>query len=240
MRSIPITRPVFNLQAGHSSELTHIPGYHRQIMHKSDCSDLKIHRADNTSPFFKIMADRSIKIRTTVVERKWNHLAKCPDNITFSQSGIFILFRTMHQFRTNGRACRQFVWPRLEESLHQPKVFSFENFDPYIGVEEVTHHQVFAGGKGSSGGSSNSMSAQHPMISARSGRLRFISSILSGSFLSSASEIASRTRDSKTLAFSGSKRSRVLSSSVVIAVTHKECHQFSIFPIQFFQTPVFH
>jgi hypothetical protein len=92
-----------------------------------------------------------------------------------------------------------------------------------IGVEQVAHHQVFAGGSGRSSGISNSTSAQEPIKSANSGIRRFISSNVGSSFSSSTSEIAWRTRDSNTRAFSGASRSKLRSSSNAIVVTGNCC-----------------
>ena len=104
------------------------------------------------------------------------------------------------------------------------KISTFENLDPHIRIQQETHYQVLAGGIGSSSGSSGSSSAQHPMMCAKSGRRRFNSSRVGNSFSFSTSEIASRTRDSSTRAFSGSRRSKVRSNSITIVVTGRRCH----------------
>ncbi len=216
--------PVFNLQAMNPPKLSLVSSNQNQIMHQRDRSNLQIHRANDATSDFKIVAHRSITLRTTIIERERDDVHQCPRNILFPFRSIFVLFSTMHQLRTNRRASRQFFSPKISISLDQSKVFAFENFNPDIGIKQIKHHQVFAGDKGSSGGSSNSTSAQHPMMSARSGRLRFISSRLGGSSDPSTSEIASRTRDSSARAFSGSRRSKVRSNSIAIVLTCKPCH----------------
>jgi hypothetical protein len=120
--------------------------------------------------------------------------------------------------------CIQIFHSGLGEPINQPCVPALKHFDPDIGVEQVAHHQIFAEGSGSSGGRSNSLSAQHPMISAKSGRRSFISSNVGSSFSSSTSEIARRTRDSNTRAFSGASRSKLRSSSNAIVATNHFCH----------------
>ena len=240
MRSFRLSRPILDLEIRNPRELTHIPSHQNEIMHDRDSCDLQIQRADHTGSNLKIMAYRSVKIRTAVVEREGDNLIQRPNYIPLSSSSIRILFRSMHQFCTDWRTSREIRHRVSIESADQTVVPTLEDFDPDIRVQEITHQQDFVGGKEDSGGSSNSMSAQQPMISANSGILRFNSSMLGNSSSPAASDNASRTRDSSAFAFSGSRRSKVLSSSVAIAVTEEACHPFILFPIQFSQKPVSH
>lgn len=205
-------------------ELLHVSSYHGQVMHQRDRSNLQIHGTDDATSLLQIMANHSITIRTWIIEWQRDRTAQGPCDIHFPGIGIVVFFRAMHEFRANGRACHQLRGWHVGKFVNQSKVFALEHLNPDIRVEQVAHHQVLAGGNGSSGGSSNSLSAQHPMMSAKSGRLRLISSKVGNSFPSTTSEIASRTRDSSTRAFSGARRSKVRSSSNAIVVTGRHCH----------------
>jgi len=221
MKSSPF-RPILDFQPGDSGEFRHVSSDQREIMHQRDCCDLQIHRPDDTAPPLQIVPNHSILVGTWIVERKRNRHVQCPDNILFPGNRIVIFFRPVHDFRTNWRAYHYFRREYSGKFFDQSKILSFENFDPDIGIEKISHHQVFAGDNGSSGGSSNSISAQHPMISARSGRLRLISSSVGGAFDSVTNEIASRTRVSNVCAVSGSRCSKTRSSSKAIPLTRQQ------------------
>ena len=220
-----------------SAKFIHITRDERQVMHQRNCGDLQIHRADDASPFLKVMTYQTINFRTPNIKGKRDVRCQGDIDILFPGFGIVVFLRPMHEFCQHERARHDFCRRNLSKSVNQPKILSLENFDPNIGVKQVGHHQVFAGGSGSSGGSSNSLSAQHPMICAKSGRLRFNSSRVGSSFSCSTSEIASRTRDSNTRAFSGARRSKVRSSSIAIVVTGKRCHGMMKISTSHFPTP---
>ena len=220
MKSSP-NCPILDFQPGDSGEFHHVSSDQREIMHQRDCCDLQIHWPDDTTPSLQIVPNHSILIRTWIVERKRDRHVQCPDNILFPGNRIVIFFRPVHEFRADWRAYHYFSREGTSKFFDQSKILSLENFDPDIGIEEISHHQVFAGDNGSSGGSSNSRSAQHPMISARSGRLRLISSSVGGFCGATADEIASRTRVSNACAVSRSKRSKTRSSSKAIPLTRK-------------------
>lgn len=233
----PSDRPVLDFQSMNSGEFFNISRDQGEVMHQRNRRDLQIHGADDAPPFLKIVANHSITIRTWIIEWQRGRTVESSRDIRFPGTGITVFFRTVHEFRTNGRACRQLRGGSVGKVFNRSEVFTLENFDPNIGIEQIAHHQVFAGGNGNSGGSSNSLSAQHPMISAKSGRLRLISSNVGGCFSSSTSEIASRTRDSSTRAFSGARRSNVRSSSNAIVVTGISCHGIAGDSTSHFQTP---
>jgi Cu(I)/Ag(I) efflux system membrane fusion protein len=181
-------------------------------------------RKAGQTPDFQIMTNQSILIRATVVEGQGDHTIQGCNDLLSSSVGVGIFFSAIHEFGPYRRACRQVGNTSGSEPIDQAGVSGLENPDPYIRVEEVAHHQVFAGGRGSSSGISNSLSAHMPITSANSGIRRFISSIVGNGFSSATSEIASRTRDSSARALSGSRRFRVRSSSNAIVVTGTPCH----------------
>ena len=220
-----------------SFELTHVTRDQRQIMHQCDRSNLQIERTNHAHPLLKIMANDAITLRATIIEGQRNCATQGNCEIHFSGIGIVVFFRAMHEFSTNGRTCRQLFGGSIGEFSSHPEVFTFENFNPNIGVEQVARYQVLAGGNGRSGGRSNSLSAQAPIICAKSGRRRLTSSKVGRSSSFSTSEIASRTFDSSTFAFSGSRRSKVRSSSNAMVVTTLCCHAISQNSTSHFQTP---
>lgn len=216
-------------------ELLHVSSYQSQVMHQRDRSNLQIHRPDDAPSLLQIMANHSITICAWIIEWQRDRTAQSPCYIHFPGIGIVVFFRAMHEFRANRRACRELRGGQVGKFVNETKIFALKHFDPDIRIEQVAHHQVLAGGNGSSGGSSNSLSAQHPMMSAKSGRLRLISSKLGSSFSFSTSKIASRTRVSSTRAFSGTRRSKVRSSSSAIVVTSTHCHYATKFQPQISQ-----
>lgn len=219
------------------SKLLLIAGDNSESMRKRNRRDLQIEWTNHASPLLKIMPDQSIPFRASIIEWKGNDPIQSARYLLPARFDILVFLRPMHEFRSNRRTCGQIYHTDLGEPVNQPGVPSFEHLDPDIAVEQVTHHQVFAGGNGRSSGSSNSTSAQHPITSANSGIRFFISSKVGSSFSFSTSKIASRTRDSNTRAFSGARRSKVRSSSNAIVVTRKHCHGFSKISTSHFQTP---
>ena len=205
-------------------EFLNISGDQDEVIRQRDRSNLQIHWPDNAAPHLKIVTNRSIPLRTAVIERKRNHLVQCADNQFSSHNGVLVFFRTMQEFGTDRRTRRKIRHRSAGEPVNQSAVPAFEHLNPDIAVEQVAHHQVLAGGNGSSGGRSNSASPRLPIKSANSGMRRFISSKLGGASVPATSDITLRTRDSNTRAFSGSRRSRVRSSSKAIVVTTGHCH----------------
>jgi len=233
MRSFPISRPILDLETRNPRELIHIPRHKRQIMHQSDCGDLHVVGADHASLLFQKMPDFAILFRRRIIEWKRRIYGQHPGKLRFPSLRDIIFFRAMKKLRFNSRARGNLFSGAGRNALKQHPLSPLENLDPYIGVKKVSHHQTLAGGRGSSLGSSNSISAHAPINSASSGRRFLISSRLMAPS-SSAADITSRIFPVRRTAFSsGSFRSKD-SSSVAIAVTPRECHQFPPFPIQFF------
>jgi len=238
MRSIPITRPVFDLEIRKPRELAHIPRHKRQIMHQSDCCGLHVVGADNASLLFQKMPDFAILFRRRIIEWKRRIYGQHPGKLRFPSLRDIIFFRAMKRLRSDSRARGNLFSGAGRNALKQHPISPLEYLDPYVGVKKVSHHQTLAGGRGSSAGSSNSISAHAPINSASSGR-RFLSSSRLKAPSSSAADITSRIFPVRRTAFSsGSFRSKD-SSSVAIAVTLGECHPYSLFPIHFFQKPAF-
>ena len=211
--------PILHIQSMHSGKFIHVTRDHRQFMHQCNRRDLQIHWSDVTAPLLQIVADYSIPIRTTIIERKRNHLAQCRCDNFLPQTGIFIFFCTVHEFCAHGRARHQSVDRCFSEPGNQSKILPFENFDPDVAVEQVSHHHVFAGGSGNSGGRSNSKSAQQPIRSANSGIRSFNSSSVGSTLSASATEDrASRTCISSFSAASGFSRLNIRSSSTATAL----------------------
>lgn len=209
--------PVFDSQSGNSGEFRHVSRDHSQIVNQGDGSNLQIHRSDDTASGFKIMTKPAILIGTAIIEWKRDRDAQRPDHILFPGNAVPIFFSSVHQFRPDRRTHYNFCRSGSGKFFDQSKILPLENFDPDIGIEKISHHQVFAGGSGNSGGSSNSKSAQQPMISAKSGRLLLSSSrVGSGASGTVTEEIASRTRVSNVCAASGFRCSKTRSSSKVI------------------------
>ena len=233
----PSDRPILESQSINSGKFVNIPRNQGKVMHQRDCRNLQIHGPDDTASSLQIVANDSIPLRTWIIKWQRGRTGQSFCDIQFPGSCIIVFFRAMHEFRSNGSACRQLRNGSIGKFTNQSKVLTLENLDPDIGVEQVEHHQVFAGGNGRSGGRSNSLSAQHPIISTKSGRLSLISSNVGGSFFSSTSEIALRTRDSKIRAFSGASRSKLRSSSSVIVVTGNFCHDRTRNSTSHFPTP---
>ena len=233
----PSLTPILHFQTMNPPEFPRVAGYHGEVVHNRDGSDLQIQWTNHASPLLKIMPDGSILFRALIIEWERKKTIQRACNSFSSRLGVHIFLRSMHEFGSNRRTSGQIHHTGLSEPVNQSGVPSFENLDPDIAVEQVAHHQVFAGGKGRSSGISNSLSAQHPMISANSGIRRFISSKVGGSFSFSTSEIASRTRDTRTRTFSGARRSRVRSSSNAIVVTGRHCHCATKNSTSHFQTP---
>lgn len=208
----------------HSFEFIHIARHHGQIMNQGNGGDLQIIGTDNACPAFKALPERPVNVRTRIIEGKRSYFSKELGYLHFPSRNVAVFLSTVHQFGTDDGADRQLRQCDLRKPINQQKISSFENLDPHIRIQQETHYQVLAGGIGSSSGSSGSSSAQHPMVCAKSGRRRFNSSRVGNSFSFSTSEIASRTRDSSTRAFSGSRRSKVRSNSITIVVTGRRCH----------------
>lgn len=220
-----------------SFELIYVARDKRQVMNQCHRSNLQIIWPDDTRSTFKTVSDRAVPVGTWIVERKRSHFSKQLHNIHTPARNVAVFLRSMHQFRADDGADSQFRMINLSEPINKKEILAFENLDPDIRIQQVAHHQIFAGGIGSSSGSSGSSSAQAPMICAKSGLRRLISSKVGNSFSFSTSEIASRTRDSNTRAFSGARRSKVRSSSNAIVVTGRHCHGFSKISTCHFQTP---
>ena len=178
-----------------------------------------------------------VNVRTRIIEGKRSYSSKELGYLHFPSRNVTVFLSTVHQFGTDDGTDRQLRKRDLCKPINQQKISTFENLDPYIRIQQETHYQVLAGGIGSSSGSSGSSSAQHPMMSANSGLLRFISSRVGSSFSFSTSEIAWRTRDSSTRAFSGSRRSKVRSNSIAIFVTGRQCHGDGQISTSHFPTP---
>ena len=221
----------------HSFKLTHVARDQSQIMDQRNGSDLQIIGPDDARSAFKALSERPVNVRTRIIERTRNHIGKELGYLHFPSRNVAVFLSTMHQFRTDDGTDRQLRKSGLRESINQQEISAFENLDPHIRIQQETHYQVFAGGIGSSSGSSGSSSAQHPMMSANSGIRRFISSSVGSSFSFSTSEIASRTRDSSTRAFSGARRSKVRSSSNAMVVTGRHCHGDAQISTSHFPTP---
>jgi len=236
MKSSP-NCPVLDSQSGNSGEFRHVSSDQREIMHQGDGRNLQIHRPDDTSPSLQIVTNHSILIRTAIIKGKRNHLVQRARNQLLSGNGIHVFLRAMHELGSDRRTSGQIHQGSLSEPINQPTIPALKQLNPDIAVEQVAHHQVLAGGKGSSGGRSNSASPRLPMMSANSGIRRFISSMLGSCFGPSTSEIAARTRDSSARAFSGSKRSKVRSNSMAIVLTPASCYGGMAISTSHFQTP---
>lgn len=196
----------------------------RQTMHQCNRGNLQIIWPDDPRSTFKAVSDRSVSIRTWIVKGKRSYIGKQLRDFQSSSMNVAVFLGIMHQFRTNNRTNCQFRMIDLREPINTEEILSFENLDPDIRIQQLTHYHVFAEGIGSSSGSSGSSSAQHPMMSAKSGRLRFNSSRVGRSFSLSTSEITSLQRDSNTRAFSGARRSKVHSKSKAIVIMGIDCH----------------
>jgi hypothetical protein len=221
----------------HSFKLIHIARHHGQIMNQGNGSNLQIIGTDNACSTFKALSERPVNVRTRIIEGKRSYFSKKVDYLHSPSRNVAVFLSAVHQFGTDDGTDRQLRKSDLRKPINQNKISTFENLDPHIRVQQETHYQVLAGGIGSSSGSSGSSSAQHPIMCAKSGLLRFNSSRVGSSFSFSTSEMASRTRDSSTRAFSGSSRSKVRSSSSAIVVTGKPCHTPVDKSNPHFQTP---
>jgi len=206
-------------------------------MYQCNRGDLQIIWPDDTRAIFKAVSDRPVSVRTWIVEGNRSHFSKQLRDIQSSAGNVAVFLSSMHQFSTHDGTDCQLRMIHLREPINKEEILAFENLDPDIRIQQITHHQIFAGGIGSSSGSSGSSSAQAPIKCAKSGRLRLISSKVGGSFSFSTSEIASRTRDSSTRAFSGARRSKVRSSSNAIVVTGRHCHCATKNSTSHFPTP---
>ena len=235
--SVPLLTPILNFQTMDPAKFSHIARYHGQTVYQSNGGNLQIQRPNHTPPLLKIMPDESITFRALIIKRERNHFIQCACDAFSSRPGIAVFLRSMHEFGPHRRTSGQIFHSGLSEPINQPYVPSLEHFDPNIAVEQVAHHQVFAGGSGRSLGISNSTSAQDPIKSANSGIRRFISSNVGSSFSLSTSAITSRTRDSKIRAFSGASRSKLRSNSKVIVVTGNTCHGSTLTSTSHFPTP---
>jgi hypothetical protein len=222
--SVPLLTPILDFQTMDPGKFPHIANYHGKAVHQRDRGNLQIQWPNHTPSLLKIMADEAITFRAPIIKRERNHSIQCTCNAFSSRLGIDVFLRSMHEFGSHRRTSGQIFHSGLSEPINQPCVSAFQHFDPNTAVEQVAHHQVFAGGSGRSSGISNSTSAQDPIKSANSGIRRFISSNVGSSFSLSTSEITSRTRDSKIRAFSGASRSKLRSSSSAIVVTSNCCH----------------
>lgn len=197
---------------------------HNQIVGQGNSRDLKIERPDYRALLFKSMTNCRVCVCTRIIKgERWiqreNFLNHGP-----ALSRIIIFSGSIKQLRAHRSTAGYFGSFRPHKAIYQPQISGLQNFNPDITVQKISHYHVLAGGSGKSSGISNSRSARLPMMSARSGRLRFISSIVGNGFSSTTSEITSRTRDSSTRAFSGARRSRVRSSSNAIVNTSETCH----------------
>ena len=220
-----------------SFELIHVARDKRQVMHQCNGSDPRIIRPDDTRPIFKAVSDHPVSVRTWIIEGKRSYSSKQLRDIQSPAGNVAVFFCSMHQFSTHDGTNCQLRMIDLREPINKEEILAFQNLDPDIGVQQVTHHQIFAGGIGSSSGSSGSSSAQAPIKYAKSGLRRLISSKVGSSFSLSTSKIAARTRDSNTRAFSGARRSKVRSSSNAIVVTGRHCHCATKNSTSHFPTP---
>lgn len=220
-----------------TSEFSRIARYHSEVVHKRNGRDLQIQGTNHASPLLKVMSDQSISFCTWIIEGKRKNLIQRTRDAFSSHLGIHVFLRSMHKFGSNRRTSRQICHTGLSEPVYQPGVPSLEYLYPNIAVEQVAHHQVFAGGSGRSSGISNSTSAQHPIKSANSGMRCFISSKVGRSFSLSTSEITSLTRVSNTRAFSGARRSKLRSKSKAIVVMDIDCHGIAKNSTFHFPTP---
>jgi len=236
MKSSP-NCPVLDSQSGNSGEFRHVSSDYRQVMYQGDRGNLQVIRPDHAAPPLEVVADARIDIGASIIKGQRNKFAQQALHTRFPLNRICIFLRPNEQLCPDRRTTGHFAKVFAAESIKKHAFAPLQNLDPHVAIKKVGHFHSFAGGNGSSSGRSNSMSAIQPMNSATSGIRRFISSMLGSCLGPSTSEIAARTRDSSTRAFSGSKRSKVRSNSMAIVLTPASCYGGMAISTSHFQTP---
>lgn len=208
-----------------SGKLPSIACHQCQVVDQRDRGDLQIKRPDHATSDFEVLTDLCINIRAMIIVGQRNHTGNKLLDFRPPPDRVLIFFSAMHQLRPDDGAGDQFGSICQRKSIKQNDISIFKYLDPDIRIEQKAHHQIFAGGNGSSSGSATSSSDQAPIKCAISGTRSLISSNVGKTLsVSATDDKTSRTWDSSFCAASGFSRVSIRSNSTATALMDKPSH----------------